>query len=67
LRALSLPNKIISVVKPINDELHDVLPLVKNKILIDNKARAYVCEGGVCEEPTFVITKYKLQLLERSK
>jgi uncharacterized protein YyaL (SSP411 family) len=49
-----LPNRVVSVVSQ-GDELDDharIIPLLKHKRALQNRATAYVCEQGFCELPT---------------
>ena len=54
LRPTFLPNRVVSVVSQ-GDELDrhaTIIPLLKHKRALQNRATAYVCEQGFCELPT---------------
>ena len=54
LRPIFLPNRVVSVVSQ-GDELDrhaTIIPLLKHKRALQNRATAYVCEQGFCELPT---------------
>ena len=54
LRSTFLPNRVVSVVAQ-GDELDRharIIPLLKGKRALQNRATAYVCEQGICELPT---------------
>jgi hypothetical protein len=46
-----LPNKIVLVVDPSDNESVKLFPLVANRSMINGKATAYVCENFTCKEP----------------
>ena len=54
LRPIFLPNRVVLVVSQ-GDELDrhaTIIPLLKHKRALQNRATAYVCEQGFCELPT---------------
>ena len=69
LRKEFLPNKIIVVIKKGADIQFqgNIIPLIKNKIIFENKTTAYVCKGGVCKYPTTNIEKFLKQIREVKK
>ncbi len=48
IHASFLPNKVLGVARPSADS---VIPLLKNKPVVDGKPVVYLCEGNTCQKP----------------
>ena len=60
LHSMYVPNKIVALSEP-NDA---VLPLLANKVQIDDSTTAYVCENYVCQAPTTDVEEF-VEMLNR--
>jgi len=47
-----LPNKVVAPNFSSNTRAGELIPLVRERLQIDGKATAYVCEHFVCKTPT---------------
>ncbi|MBA2691542.1 MAG: thioredoxin domain-containing protein [Rubrobacter sp.] len=47
-----LPNRVVALAAPGDEEAASVAPLLEEKAMLDGRAAAYVCEGYVCQSPT---------------
>ena len=57
-----LPNKVVALSTERNDRTPEVVPLLKDKPMIDARSTAYVCENYSCKEPTNVAAELARQL-----
>jgi uncharacterized protein YyaL (SSP411 family) len=46
-----LPNKVVALATPHNHPAGELIPLLRERPLIDGKATAYVCEHFSCRQP----------------
>ena len=46
-----IPNKIVAFSDPASAEAEQLIPLLKDRSLINGQATAYVCENYTCQEP----------------
>ncbi len=56
LHSLFLPNRTIAFLDPDQDGAHDLaqrIPLLKDRLPVDGKAAAYVCQDYTCQQPVF--------------
>jgi uncharacterized protein YyaL (SSP411 family) len=53
LRSKFLPNAVVLLHEQDNagSDIYKILPFIKNQVVIDGKATAYVCEGYLCKRP----------------
>jgi uncharacterized protein YyaL (SSP411 family) len=64
MRKIFTPCRVLSIVEE-GDELASnakVIPLLKYKEALQNRATAYVCEGGICELPTHAAAVFAKQI-----
>ncbi len=64
IKEMYLPNKIVAVVDPKLSKLYKIIPILKDKTCMNGEITAYVCERGVCKEPTGDLEKLRKQLAE---
>lgn len=57
-----LPNKVVLVSSPEDNEASKLFPLLENRLMIDGKATAYVCENFTCKEPVVKVDELIKQL-----
>ncbi|MGH9971017.1 MAG: thioredoxin domain-containing protein, partial [Pyrinomonadaceae bacterium] len=60
-----LPNKVVAQARPGDTRSQQLIPLLRERGLLDNKATAYVCEHHACLEPVTDSQKLAAQLLDR--
>jgi len=46
-----LPDSVVLLKNPADQELDEIAPFVRNMTLINGKAAAYLCEGSSCRQP----------------
>ena len=56
-----LPNKIVAIA-PNDGETQILVPLLRNRPLVENKPTAYVCENFTCQQPVTTSAELKAQL-----
>ncbi|PAB59778.1 thioredoxin domain-containing protein [Anaeromicrobium sediminis] len=49
----------VTVLKDANEELDEIIPIGKNKEMVDEKATAYVCENFTCNIPTNNVQEFE--------
>lgn len=59
-----LPNKVVVQLSSENGETGSLIPLSRNRSLVDGKPTAYVCEHYTCKEPATNPERLRQQLLE---
>ncbi|MBT7609595.1 MAG: thioredoxin domain-containing protein [Bacteriovoracaceae bacterium] len=66
LRKTFLPNKVISIVEQgtEQEEHREVIPLLTDKVIFNDKVTAYVCKSGVCKLPTTDPLTFQKQINE---
>lgn len=63
LRSRFLPNKIILLKEPDDQELKNISPFTELQTQIDNKTTVYICRNYVCEKPVHSLHNVK-EILE---
>ncbi len=58
-----LPNKVV-VLADYTDEETDFIPLLEERIMIDEKPTAYICENFTCQKPVVTAQELKQQLFD---
>jgi uncharacterized protein len=61
-----VPNKVIAQAKPGDDRSAALIPLLRDRGLVNNSPAAYVCEHFSCNEPVTEPERLVLQLTEMS-
>jgi len=51
-RMTYLPSRVITLVRPDDTGIRDMIPLTSDMVMIEEKPTAYVCRGGNCDIPT---------------
>lgn len=57
-----LPNKVVVVAEPTDQEASQLISLLANRTMIDGKATAYVCENFTCKQPVTRAGELSIQL-----
>jgi uncharacterized protein YyaL (SSP411 family) len=52
LRSRFVPNRVVALVGPDDDDQNQLVPLIEGKAALRGRATAYVCENRVCDLPT---------------
>ncbi|MCM3873357.1 MAG: thioredoxin domain-containing protein [Pyrinomonadaceae bacterium] len=59
-----VPNKVVAQTVPGDDESAQLIPLLRDRRLVDNMPTAYVCEHFTCSEPVTDPEKLAVQLAQ---
>jgi len=64
VRRTFLPNRVLAVVpdQGREEQLEELIPLIRGKVAAEGRATAYVCEQGVCRLPTSDASELAAQL-----
>ncbi|MSQ14407.1 MAG: thioredoxin domain-containing protein [Dehalococcoidia bacterium] len=62
IRQKYLPNKVVALRRPGEEDTDDTLPLLAGKTVIDGKATAYVCHNYACNAPVTDVAGLLTQL-----
>jgi uncharacterized protein YyaL (SSP411 family) len=57
-----LPNKIVAQMDDDNKQAVEIVPLLRDRTMIDGRATAYVCEHYTCQQPVTSATELARQL-----
>jgi uncharacterized protein YyaL (SSP411 family) len=58
-----LPNKVVAQAAPESPTAAKLIPLLRDRPLIDNRATVYVCENFTCQRPVTAATELASQLM----
>jgi uncharacterized protein len=61
-----LPNKVVAQASPGDTRAAELIPLLRDRPLLGNKATAYVCENFVCKQPVTTPAELASQLLNQA-
>lgn len=61
-----LPNKAVAQASPGDSRAAELIPLLRDRPLLDDKATAYVCENFVCKQPVTTPRELASQLLNQA-
>jgi uncharacterized protein len=60
-----LPNKVVALADPADHEAPELIPLLRNRSMVDDQPTAYVCESYTCQLPVNTAEGLRAQLLQQ--
>jgi uncharacterized protein YyaL (SSP411 family) len=61
-----LPNKVVAQASSADEKATEIIPLLRDRRLVDNRATAYVCEHFTCKKPVTTPEELASQLQNRA-